>query len=267
MAKSVNLDSARSKLAQAKNHLRNLKLSYKRPRTVQKAMDHIWLEYQPETRSVQVFADIKEPPRKWRLLLGDVVHNLRASLDHIAFGLAMQHGSPLKKCRRTMFPIYETDADYWQHGRPRLHGVIDPNALAAMRALQPYHTPRDPRAPLLWEISQLDNADKHRHLVLVQKHFTIKGEISWPQIPGMSLKFIGQTKIGASHAPNRREELFRATLPPLPAPPKAELEDGSMRIAFAKTDVCDGAFVIPKLRELIRTTESVINEFARRFFQ
>jgi hypothetical protein len=45
-------------------------------------------EYDTETRRVAIVARISEPiPPAWGPMIGDVVHNLRSALDHLAFAL------------------------------------------------------------------------------------------------------------------------------------------------------------------------------------
>lgn len=257
----ASLENARAKLAQAKHHLKNLKLSYKRPRPLKKPSDKVWVHYDPKTGTLQVETYIAQPPRRWTLLLGDVIHNLRSCLDHVAHSLAVQNGAKPREAKRTQFPIYESEHQYRINCAYKIEGVLHPSAVAAMLRLQPYCTPQDPRAPMLWILSQLDNTDKHRHLLVIHQHVVYVGQIDWP---GLSLRF--ESRMRAQVAANERTKLFKAPFPPMGPPSGFKVENITRRIAFAETNVCDGYYVIPTLSRLIETVESILRDFNRSFF-
>jgi hypothetical protein len=91
---------------------------------------------------------------QWSLSLGDFLHNLRSVLDHLAWQLVIANG---KNPGRPMFPI-TLDADWFDtKGNEHLTGV-HPDAIAAIRALQPFdpsHTGKKNLHPL-WLLSELE---------------------------------------------------------------------------------------------------------------
>lgn len=48
------------------------------------------------------FCVLEAPPLKWGVLIGDVVHNLRSALDHLAWQLVLRNGG--ESSWRTQFP-------------------------------------------------------------------------------------------------------------------------------------------------------------------
>jgi hypothetical protein len=116
---------------------------------------------------------IKEQPNPaLSIIAGDVVHNLRSALDHLAVTLV-----PSARRGSASFPI-ETrdiwakngrryivrDAEARKRWRTAINGMA-PETIAVLKQLQPYGVAR-PNGHLLAVLSRLDNADKHRQLIL-----------------------------------------------------------------------------------------------------
>jgi hypothetical protein len=112
-------------------------------------------------------------------LAGDIIHNLRSALDHlaqqlVAVGLVINPPPvPLtrREFKRLGFPIAETRKEYKSLKRSKVKGML-PKAVKAIDALKPYKRGN----PALWRIHELDIIDKHRALLLVGPHslFTAK---------------------------------------------------------------------------------------------
>jgi 3',5'-cyclic AMP phosphodiesterase CpdA len=101
-------------------------------------------------------------------IAGDLVHNLRAALDHLAQQLALV-GCPAltdKELRQIEFPIAETQAKYKTDKARKIKGMR-PEAIEAIDRLKPYKGGND----ALWRIHELDNIDKHRALFTMAHDF------------------------------------------------------------------------------------------------
>jgi hypothetical protein len=117
----------------------------------------------------------EQPDPNLAVILGDVTHNLRSALDHIAVGLA-----PKRRKTSTFFPIITEDIEYGfltpnraqLEARQRFDRAVEgmaPEAVAIIQRAQPYNL-RPERAHethLLGVLSRLDNADKHRQLIVL----------------------------------------------------------------------------------------------------
>lgn len=105
---------------------------------------------------------IGEPPiDDWAVILGDVLHNLRSCLDHLAHQLALAHEPDKDPPTGTEFPIF-VDRDKFRSqdrggGLYKVRG-LHPDVIGAIATLQPHNTPEHP----LWVLQQMSNADKHR---------------------------------------------------------------------------------------------------------
>lgn len=105
--------------------------------------------------------------QRWGLLLGDAVHNLRSALDHLIYALAVRVSglNPPPGWRRLAFPILD-ESKSWKGKRDRRLKSLTAPMRAAIEAVQPYRFgPVDSaHRDLLWMLSELDNADKHREI-------------------------------------------------------------------------------------------------------
>jgi len=116
----------------------------------------------PTTGENLVRVEIKENPPvlEWGVLIGDVLHNLRSSLDHLAYIIG---GDPPPNEGGSEFPIFWSRTDYRKKGAPKIVGACD-HAQAVIEDLQPYHRGDEARAKRhpLWFLHELYNVDKHR---------------------------------------------------------------------------------------------------------
>lgn len=160
----------REKLDRAKEHIAALKvaiggftLNRKHPRT--------GLGFDAVTGDCVVrFRRYDEIPRSMSLIVGDALHNMRSSLDTLTYALSVRHtGRPFTydELKRIQFLICDSPAEFHKRVQKK-QGIsfVSPQAQAAIELLQPYH-------PSLWgggnplrSLRNLNNVDKHRHLVL-----------------------------------------------------------------------------------------------------
>lgn len=101
---------------------------------------------------------------------GDIVHNLRSSLDHLAHQLVIV-GSGKEPSRRIEFPIAK-DFDTYESEKTRKVEGMRPIAIKAIDNVKPYKGGNEP----LWRIHELDNIDKHRTLFSVAHDYLFFGE-------------------------------------------------------------------------------------------
>lgn len=106
------------------------------------------------------------PAIAWGVQLGEIVHALRSSLDHLAWQLALTYRPGETPSRRTEFPIF-TDSAAFDRAAPRKLACIHPRARDAIRALQPFSVYARPDRHPLWYLHELNNVDKHRVLNVV----------------------------------------------------------------------------------------------------
>lgn len=165
---TASLDGPTAKLDRAKTHFHALNKSigaFKRSKT----HDFVVTKFDPNTGEKVVHLKILKEPKnpEWGLLLGDMIHNLRSALDHLAWQLVILNGE--KPRRQNQFPIIGTESEYWKVPKNRsesardrmLEGVSEPHR-TFIDLVQPFNARNDPSGTALAVLSWLSNADKHR---------------------------------------------------------------------------------------------------------
>ena len=155
----------RAKLDRAQKHIRDLGVEVATFMETKPYTVGVRTEYQ---RTVYYLAKLVETPSNILAITGDVLFNLRAALDHLAYWLAETNNADQAILRRISFPIFDDSAKYNQGAGERLKG-LDQNAVGAINAIEPYN---GGKGYLLWQLHKLNNIDKHRLLITVGCHLT-----------------------------------------------------------------------------------------------
>lgn len=125
-------------------------------------------EYQPNRHCfVATVSEIGPTATLWALKFGDVVQNLRASLDHVAWAV-YQRGTKVGAADegQVMYPFAATYAD-WSGLHPKRFPGARRADLTIVRRYQPYRVGKSlRRSYALTYLGRLSNDDKHRTLHL-----------------------------------------------------------------------------------------------------
>ena len=157
------------KLQRAREHLKELGLRLDAWR--QESRQKVFGEPDPEDPGYQIFYFQNDPIEVERFspVIGDVVQNLRASLDHLALELAAAFTGPLskKQAADARFPIYR-DEGAFRAGAAKLLALVGSEAGSSIQRMQPCYTRPDkgPEWDLLWQLDELSVADRQQTLTL-----------------------------------------------------------------------------------------------------
>lgn len=178
-----SLDGVRGKIDRAKDHLAHLKrVVVERPPTVGGCTER--LDHQAQERVLE-FRLQKPPevPLLARLLIGDVVHSLAASLDYLIYQLSLSHqvalgtSDALDVCaaHKTHFPIFDSDKDNAEGRINKRLKLMAQEPADVIRSMQPYKRAQaDPTLNVvedpLWILFELDVIDKHRMVLITEEH-------------------------------------------------------------------------------------------------
>jgi hypothetical protein len=108
------------------------------------------------------------PLDDWGVLVGECVHNLRSSLDNLAFGLARLRQDPPTNPAAVHFPIYQNKSAFGKRDRVRQSlDQMPTQAASLIELLQPFQRDRpevegSPETDALALLQWLNNTDKHR---------------------------------------------------------------------------------------------------------
>jgi hypothetical protein len=107
-------------------------------------------------------------------IAGDVVHNLRSALDHLAFQLVsvgVESGEVrTENWTDIQFPIFHSPDGNEPRKRRCIQGARR-EAIEAIDALKPYKNGN----PALWLLRNLDNTDKHSFVLLIGENAIVGG--------------------------------------------------------------------------------------------
>ena len=167
------------------------------------------------------------------LAAGDVIHNPRSALDHLAYHLVQVGGG--KPTQRTGFPIADSADKYKSIRAKKVSGMAE-GAITAIDKLRPYAGGNES----LWRIHSLDIVDKHKELIVIAEEYFFTGE----HFPA-SFMAIG-------------EELHFSGIF---ATDTNDYADLSIEPSLAKPNVTKLQPLIPSLHQLIVFTDDLVGSF------
>ena len=210
-------------------------------------------------------------PLRWPVMLGEIVHNLRSSLDQLVTQLVIANGQ--EPDDRNQFPIFAsvskpgwTKQD-WHDRQGRLKRMLrglDPSDVATIKAMQPYrrrHAMRLPYIPLE-TISDFSNLDKHRTLPAVAAVIVPwqTYNVNLTGTPGSRL-VDKRVPIGSKVVPVGDTELFAFQVSPPWANVKVDIRDPlKVSVGFGES----GWFPHGDILALIGEVERIADFFERR---
>ncbi|HEX4110081.1 MAG TPA: hypothetical protein VHX88_18260 [Solirubrobacteraceae bacterium] len=150
-----------------------------------------------ESRLTYRVHDVPTPDLEWSIRIGEILHQLRSTLDHLAWQLVLLDGT--QPNRQTQFPILDCPP---AATTDLLRQVADPEILSLVDACQPYAggaggpvSPSQAHGQPLWVLRCLNNIDKHR-LLLVTLCVLDLDRVYWggPPAPDPYLNTAGLTE-------------------------------------------------------------------------
>ena len=189
----------------------------------------------------------REIPPRLPVLAGEIIHHFRSTLDHIAWILSSESYRRSHE-RDIAFPVLSQRSkspERKQSGYDRkIKGITAPSALALIEELQPYKVANSADHPLAI-VSDLDNIDKHRALVLVEA--TFDALISFPT------KVVTSRMIGGGLKEN--EDSFSVD------PANQSEIKLSRQVAFAQFGERKRQPVVPSLTQLLHALRDIVRKF------
>ena len=152
------MDSAYLKVKRAEKHLSELGQMFKKSKPF-----GYYLETNCKTGERATFAKRNEGvANEAAIVIGDVLHNLRAAIDHAYWICTEKHAKSDGERKNIQFPITSTEAALKDSVLPGLPSRVSQHFANALASLKPY---RNDGNLLLCAIHDLDVMDKHKLLV------------------------------------------------------------------------------------------------------
>lgn len=199
----------------------------------------------------------RQPPIEWSTVVGDIVHNARSALDHLAWRLVEAGGGTPSDA--TYFPIADAEAGYGEKVRKALKGASQANR-EAVKALRPWRGGDND----LWRLHRLDIVDKHRLLVPVgaaQRGIVLGGTFAGfdERLQPVRLPPIELRAADNQYPLQDGAEVFRVMKAARTADPAGFAFEHrvSFGIAFGDGLIVEGEPLVPVLRGLVENAASV----------
>jgi hypothetical protein len=214
------------------------------------------------------------PPLRLSVAAGEIIHHLRSCFDHLIYQLvATTSGPPDAKLTRILqFPICDTAQEFERAVRRRQIEGVSSSATAEIERCQPYYHGVDVTKHPLWLLRELDNADKHRLLVVcsaaAQPHTVLLGDENEKRPPRGKKRDVEIISISPPDWPVRvtedGTEAMRIQFGKYDPRMKVSLKF-SLQVALAEFDVFSRRPATYRLQELRDWAAKFIDLFAPEF--
>jgi hypothetical protein len=237
-------DSSHSKINWAKKNLATLKGEVDASLS-QKNFYETWCEPHPEMPDhlVQKMRVVKQIPEDWSHLTGTVVSNLRASLDHAVYDVAVAAGCP--KPQNAYFPFSRSAATFESNMKGRCADVPK-DVFPLFRRLKPYKGGNE----LLWALNTVRVTNEHIPLTTV-------GAATF--MADVSIRAVGRWSMPSVPVWDRRKnEMELCTIGP-----NTKLHghfNFGFYIAFGEIEWLEGKNAIPTLDQFVDMVETILGQ-------
>jgi hypothetical protein len=260
MTADEKLARIRIKVEWAKHHFRYLERSHRRFLKTKPYAFSTDLNVETGYTEFRLLKDAEIPPDAIGLLAGDVAHNLRSALDHLAFQLWLNSSLRTGDGKHVYFPTFASAEKYKTSDGRKVEGMTE-DAIDAIMATEPYY---GGKGHSLWLTNELDIADKHQTLVtadiramsLSTTFITTRPKHIKPGIPYTSVHTFGDFTFPGFRAPAKAGEII-ATVETKPD----EKVQPTFDVAFSQPKVVEGKSVIETLQYMINSVENLLPKF------
>jgi hypothetical protein len=196
----------------------------------------------------------RQVPPELGAIIGDVVHNLRCALDHLAWQLVLANGhAPHKK---TGFPYAENGREFRKEADFRLRGA-SATAIDLVKKMQV-----QPNGDAdLWRVCRLDVEDKHRLLIPVgMAHESVEVlhvRVTTPEDAPPEFPVLSRAPFNRQYPLQDGAEIFRVPKPAREAGYEMSERVYTFALGFGGGSLFDGEAIIPTVPKLVDHVEHV----------
>jgi hypothetical protein len=177
------LDGCRAKIERAKEHIRNLdpEITTLIDSTEHTVTVHTYYDARVTGFSRDLMINGPPIPDRIRIIIGEIVHQLRSSLDHLIWQLVLANKKEVPG-DQLEFPVFWERAKYPSAAKRKIKGVST-RAEDIIESLQPYHAIPNADDHPLKILHDLDVIDKHRFIIVVAGELNIYGTTEFMFLP------------------------------------------------------------------------------------
>jgi hypothetical protein len=163
MTADERLALIRVKVERAKKHIRDLEVEVASFLALKPYIVAVEPDHETGQTIVYYLLKVTETPAIIPAITGDVLFNLRAALDHLAYHLARINTADERVLKATYFPISDSATKYKTDAPGKVKGMRQ-SAIKAINETEPY---KGGNGHVLWQLHRLNIRDKHRILITV----------------------------------------------------------------------------------------------------
>ncbi len=160
------MDGCWAKIERADEHIRYLATEIQRFADSNVDRYRVFTEIDRESGLCVVKAvdqGLDAPPLRLSVIIGEILHHMRSSLDHLVWALVSRKNA--NASFRVSFPICESVAQYDKAVRDGIIKGVPGRARALIDSVQPYRE-KKPRNSALFALHELNRTEKHRLLIV-----------------------------------------------------------------------------------------------------
>jgi len=201
---------------------------------------------------------IQPIPDPWSAIVGDIIHNLKSTLDSLAASLVIRAGHTSKTAlKETYFPIRGAESGLADEKASAFFRRAGGDVEKIIRRLQPY---RDGKGHPLWQLNQLNIIDKHRRIIAAYGDLMEiqVSHLPFPTTPAATLPF--------NNAPfplKEGDELLRVAFW---EPHYDSHAHFVFQVSFNEPEIAEREALIPTLSQFINFVQRLVFIFEKRFF-
>ncbi len=261
------LPGYRMKVERAKRHIRELaeEVAAFHSREPYAIRVHDDLQRAQRTWKVEIREEV---PECWSAIVGDAIHNARASLDLMMVAVVKRCDPNRTSYNHVHFIVGETKKKFEDRLPENIKGA-SPEARRLIENLKPYKGGDE----AFWRLHQLDILDKHKAIIPVGAAYEsvdIGGHMTtvMRRLMGDGAQF---PEISVALAPAKRQFPLRngAALLRSPISDNSPTNDDlkfAFDVAFGEGQILDGEPVVPALTQMCEFVEGVFDIFERAGF-
>ena len=253
MATVARIAPIKAKIERAKEHVRNLDSETRS--FIEGSGYTVVINDEPKTGDRVFTVKVSsEPSLRWGIIVGDVMHNLRSSLDHLAWQLVIANkGKPGKW---TGFPIMESLEEFEAKGLGKIKGAST-EAMRLVESLEPYKGGNN----ALYALHRLNITDKHRLLITIgatQDSIAFGARTAFDEPIRVHFASYARTYPLKDGTVIYRIDSALRNEPDMDMDPHFHFE-----VAMGEPGIFYGEALIPSLLQLGNLVDSVVNTFFR----
>ncbi len=207
-------------------------------------------------------------PQEWSAIVGDIIHNLRATLDLLMCAVIRKCDPHQSDLKHVHFVVRDSKEKFEIELRKNMKGAT-PAALELVRSFRPYKSGNDD----IWRLHALDLLDKHQAITPVGAAYDAV-DIA-PLIMADMNRMMAQSgrppmdvNFALTITPKNKMFPLKDGMAVFGAPwndhdPQTSMPNFKFDIAFGAGQIIDGEPLMPNLNQMMQSVKNIVDAFEK----